>query len=181
MTTAYDPHADWAREDRYIETMVQNYAIAALWSSLNDLFGTSLCDKCSTRVVERTNAYGTEWRDAVNEMDADCSEGGAHEVTDEEDHSESLDGDYDVDDIDDATMDDFRVDCRDFYQANRADLVDMDAEQAGHDFWLTRNGHGAGFWDRGLGERGDRLTAASKPYGEVYLWVDIESGTVRDN
>lgn len=23
-----------------------------------------------------------------------------------------------------------------------------DAERAGHDFWLTRNGHGTGFWDR---------------------------------
>lgn len=27
--------------------------------------------------------------------------------------------------------------------------------QAGHDFWLTRNGHGAGFWDRYLDFRGD--------------------------
>lgn len=25
---------------------------------------------------------------------------------------------------------------------------DIPAEQAGHDLWLTRNGHGAGFWDR---------------------------------
>ena len=25
---------------------------------------------------------------------------------------------------------------------------DYSAESAGHDFWLTRNGHGAGFWDR---------------------------------
>jgi len=24
--------------------------------------------------------------------------------------------------------------------------------QIGHDLWLTRNGHGAGFWDRGLDE-----------------------------
>lgn len=32
-------------------------------------------------------------------------------------------------------------------------------EMAGHDFWLTRAGHGVGFWDRGLGELGDRLTA----------------------
>lgn len=40
------------------------------------------------------------------------------------------------------------------------------ADYFGHDFALTRNGHGAGFWDRGLGELGDRLTAASKPYGE---------------
>ena len=26
------------------------------------------------------------------------------------------------------------------------------AEQLGHDLWLTRNGHGAGFWDRGHDE-----------------------------
>src|SRR5690349_16530994 len=27
-------------------------------------------------------------------------------------------------------------------------------EQAGHDFWFSRQGHGVGFWDRGLGEIG---------------------------
>lgn len=171
MTTAYDPHSDWAREDSYLETMVSAYAETALWSSLNDLFGTELCAKCSTRVVERTNAYGTTWRDAVNEMDTNCSEGGEHEVTDEQEHSESLDGDYDVDDIDAATMAQFESDCQNFLEANRDDLEGMDAGQAGHDFWLTRNHHGAGFWDRGLGERGDRLTAAAHVYGEVYLTV----------
>lgn len=31
-------------------------------------------------------------------------------------------------------------------------------ENVGHDFWLTRNGHGVGFWDRGLGDLGDELT-----------------------
>jgi len=30
--------------------------------------------------------------------------------------------------------------------------------QAGHDFALTRNGHGAGFWDRGLGHVGEVLS-----------------------
>lgn len=30
--------------------------------------------------------------------------------------------------------------------------------QAGRDFWFTRNGHGVGFWDRGLGEIGDLLS-----------------------
>lgn len=49
------------------------------------------------------------------------------------------------------------------------DLGDMDPAQIGHDFWLTRNGHGAGFWDRGLGERGQRLTKASKVFGSVNL------------
>jgi hypothetical protein len=36
------------------------------------------------------------------------------------------------------------------------------ANHAGHDFWLTRNGHGAGFWDRGLKTTGDQLTEATK-------------------
>ena len=52
-------------------------------------------------------------------------------------------------------------------------------EQLGHDFWLTRNGHGTGFWDRGHGDLGDKLTQWAKtfsgcdPYegddGKVYL------------
>lgn len=47
----------------------------------------------------------------------------------------------------------------------------MDAGQVGHDFYLTRNGHGVGFWDRGLGELGDWLTSVCKPYGEALLYV----------
>ena len=61
--------------------------------------------------------------------------------------------------------------CRDFQNANAADLEKAGTpEQNGHDFWLTRNGHGAGFWDRGYGELGDRLSKACKPYGEAYLY-----------
>lgn len=43
---------------------------------------------------------------------------------------------------------------------------------AGHDFALTRNGHGAGYWDRGLGTIGDLLTEAAKTYGESSLNVN---------
>jgi hypothetical protein len=35
-------------------------------------------------------------------------------------------------------------------------------EQIGHDYVLTTGGHGAGFWDRGLGEWGDILTEACR-------------------
>lgn len=49
----------------------------------------------------------------------------------------------------------------------------LDPSQIGHDFWLTRNGHGAGFWDRGLGARGETLSDLSRPYGECELYVDI--------
>lgn len=43
-------------------------------------------------------------------------------------------------------------------------------EQIGHDLWLTRGGHGAGFWDRNL-PNGDKLTEICKliPFnGQVF-------------
>lgn len=46
------------------------------------------------------------------------------------------------------------------------------AEQMGHDLRLTAEGHGAGFWDRGLGALGDRLTAHAKAFGTFDCWVD---------
>jgi len=58
---------------------------------------------------------------------------------------------------------------RDFLVANWRDVRDLDPGQVGHDFCLTRNRHGAGFWDRGLGTRGDVLTKAAHAYGEVSL------------
>lgn len=51
------------------------------------------------------------------------------------------------------------------------------ASHFGHDFALTRNGHGAGFWDRGLAELGDRLSAASKPYGKAHIFIDEDAAT----
>lgn len=41
--------------------------------------------------------------------------------------------------------------------------------QFGHDFWLSRNGHGAGFFDRGHGYK--QLQKAAKTYGEVNPYV----------
>lgn len=64
-------------------------------------------------------------------------------------------------------------------EANGEDLHGLTYEQIGHDFTLTRNGHGTGFWDRGLGDRGDRLTAATKPYGEAYMYADFEHKTYK--
>jgi hypothetical protein len=41
----------------------------------------------------------------------------------------------------------------------------------GSDFCLTRNNHGAGFWDRGLGNVGDKLTKISNGFGEQSLTI----------
>lgn len=100
----------------------------------------------------------------------ECALWSSHSYTEDGELLENLD-DYEASS---AFTLEARADCEAFYEANSADLADIDAGQAGHDFWLTRNGHGAGFWDRGLGEVGERLTAACKPYGSVDLYVGAD-------
>lgn len=78
------------------------------------------------------------------------------------------------------------AECEDFWTHNFADLAIAYGmregtrsqrgevfgwDWLGHDFALTRNGHGAGFWDRGLGVVGDRLTDAAHSYGSSDLYV----------
>jgi hypothetical protein len=46
-----------------------------------------------------------------------------------------------------------------------------DDEHIAHDFWLTRNHHGAGFWDGDYGKYGDKLTAIAQTFSEVDLYV----------
>jgi hypothetical protein len=89
-----------------------------------------------------------------------------------EDHAEgSIPGDVGFDDLAEESLVDIIDDCRQWQDANLDDLMlayetfhangaAYDEASAGHDYWLTRNGHGAGFWDRGLGEIGDRLSKA---------------------
>ncbi len=95
-----------------------------------------------------------------------------------DDHGDPLDDNYNDSDIAPATLAQMREDCADFVAANASDLAEIEPSQAGHDFWLTRCGHGAGFWDRGLGEIGERLTRASKIYGNVDLYVN-DAGEVQ--
>jgi hypothetical protein len=69
-------------------------------------------------------------------------------------------------------------DCVWFQAANRTDLEAyyerFPIEYAGHDFWLTRNGHGAGFWDRELGELGERLSDDARGYGAIGLYLGTD-------
>jgi hypothetical protein len=82
----------------------------------------------------------------------------------------SLDENYSIDDFAPEALESLLEDCADFVEAH-ADLIRGREGLAGHDFWLTRNGHGAGFWDGGWPESGDVLTKASEPYGSVDLYV----------
>jgi len=63
-------------------------------------------------------------------------------------------------------------DCAKFVEKN-GELIDDSEdgyESAGHDFWLTRQGHGCGFWDGDWPKHGDALTKSCEEFGEVYLY-----------
>lgn len=95
---------------------------------------------------------------------------------DESDESggEPLDSNYSASDLAPATLRDMRADVERFVSANRSALTrsGLSDEQIGHDLWLTRNHHGAGFWDRGLPRvLGERLTNAAHKMGGSDLYV----------
>jgi hypothetical protein len=100
-------------------------------------------------------------------------------ATDEKENQ--LDERYTIADFTDATKKAAREICQTFIEDNEgtidlyADAVetpdgDSAWSYAGHDLWITCNGHGAGFWSRGLGDVGERLTDAARKLGESNVW-----------
>lgn len=69
-----------------------------------------------------------------------------------------------------------RKDCEGFFEEMGSTMYETggDFGDHGQDFWLSRNGHGTGFWDRGYGEVGDKLHKAAKVYSfsDVYVADD---------
>ncbi len=85
---------------------------------------------------------------------------------------EPLDAHYGIDDLAPETLAKMIADCEKFQLSNADDLAPFRLDQTGHDFWLTRNRHGAGFWDGDYPEDiGQRLTDSSHSYGSCDLYV----------
>lgn len=82
--------------------------------------------------------------------------------------------DKNVSDIDAESLQSIIADCASFqaspqWKVHRDEMNDI---QGGHDFFLTRNGHGTGFWDRDISKKaGDQLTELSKSFGETFVYV----------
>lgn len=113
----------------------------------------------------------------------ECSECDPDEIEPELTSADATPGEYD-DSLTDTAREQIERDCRDFVASNIFDLMasGLDSSQCGHDFALTRNRHGAGFWDRK--SRGaaadaalDRLTEASHAHG-TQDFVVMRDGTV---
>jgi len=90
-----------------------------------------------------------------------------------DDEDVPMDQDYGYDDISEKTIAWMRKDVEKFFNENidNIDKSELDDEAVGHNFWLSRNGHGAGFFDAGSGDEFDELQQAAKKYKEVNLEV----------
>jgi hypothetical protein len=77
-------------------------------------------------------------------------------------------------DFDDAAKEEARADIVKFMSEAEQYLDGITDESIGHDIWLTRNGHGAGFWDRGYytPEVGEKLTEIAKSLGTKNLYSE---------
>lgn len=86
-----------------------------------------------------------------------------------ENDAEFLDKNFSISDINLACIVKAQNEISDFEEKAEKKGIDLDdIDNIGHDFWLTRNGHGAGFWDRNYpGEMGDILTELSEQYGNI--------------
>lgn len=131
---------------------------------------------------------------ALEEFMAAYIEAALWSSTDNADDSggEPLDKSYGPDDIAAETLDRMRADCLKFLNHKLggrlitiAERLETEGrwsppagaectvmEHAGHDLWLTRNGHGCGFrdggWPRDMGEGLDKL---AKQFGQIDLYI----------
>jgi len=79
----------------------------------------------------------------------------------------TLDDHFGPEDIPLAILQEMIRDCEDFQRSERHALhfSGLSPEQAGANFWLTRERHGAGFWDHGQERIWKHLTDAAHAYG----------------
>jgi hypothetical protein len=118
-----------------------------------------------------------------------CVEAALWSSNDESDDTggNPMDESFGIEDIAEEPLARLTADCQRF-QASAAWLAVIEGEDprtdrrashgysieasAGHDFWLTRNGHGAGFWDGDWKEpHGTALDELAKSFGQVDLYV----------
>lgn len=87
-----------------------------------------------------------------------------------------FDKNYTADDIEPASLAKMAEDVQKFADANADDIADsgLSDQRVGHNFWLSRNGHGLGFFDENSVDSiiRDRLQDAARHFGESNLLVD---------
>lgn len=163
------------RELRELDSFTRAYITTALWSSSEYAFGECPC--CGARAL--LNKYP----EPEFEEQAMCSADGCG--VREIENPEPMDKNYNWRDLAPECLASMRQDCAQFQELyndtiqaaiDTGEVVcgpDFDEwGRAGHDFWLTRCGHGAGFWDGDWPEpMAEHLSDAATKCGTVDLYV----------
>jgi hypothetical protein len=118
--------------------------------------------------------------DGCMDVDEDHPLHGIHEY-------DPLDRHFDISDFTAESLRKAQGECTRFFgQLEEMDLLTharsfADDDTIAHDFWLTRNGHGAGFWDGDYADKvvdiGDALSKVATGFGELWPLVD-ENGCI---
>jgi hypothetical protein len=151
-----------------LDEFTQAYMDAAFWSSTIDPYGT--CPQCGKdeRILCR-------WDKDQNPVCEECSDK-------EPNYEPTADENYSIADLAPEAFAKMVEDCR-VFQSNNEHLFTEDncprvpgecsvTEYAGHDFWLSRNNHGCGFWDGDWKDDiGNLLDKAAEAFGECNLYV----------
>ena len=156
-----------------MDKFTKAYIEAMLWSTCLEPYGEcASCGKNAVLCQFDNDGNGPEWTLCSN---CDGDPQGNH-------HAPPAYDNYSIDNISTKLMEMIKEDCASFQEDNKETLADWyekcgeSEERAGHDFWLTRERHGAGFWDRWSnstteGIIGMLLTDSAHSYGEMYLYV----------
>ena len=141
-----------------LSNRVISYLETALWSS-------TACLPCSEDQLDCMGCMGCETLDGIVD-------------------GEPLDNFFDIEDFDGESLRVAVVDCDEFFdELEDEGLLESALEYAdegriAHDFWLTRNHHGAGFWDGDYGDIGDQLTHIAHGFSSVDIMV-CDDGSIQ--
>jgi len=175
METTTDKPVTAADLFRSADSFTRAYVLTALWSSTEYAYGECPC--CGERRL--LNRYPE--KEFIEQAMCSAEGCGTREIP----NPDPMEDNYGVTDFAPATMAELLADCARF-QAEHGETISAaiatgevkcgpdfaEYGRAGHDFWLTRNGHGAGFWDGDWPEpMAKALTDAAKDFGESNLYV----------
>jgi hypothetical protein len=111
----------------------------------------------------------------LNEFTKACFEAALWSECDE--NEIFFDDKYNIDDFSLETKNKIISDCANFLDRTKQFIPDNMLKQAGHDFWLSRNGHGAGFFDDKTEYYGnaEKLQDIAAKYPAISLAVDSDN------
>lgn len=103
------------------------------------------------------------------------------EPDDGENNGDPLDQDFNILDVTDSARKQVESECNDFLKRKDVSSVAEkwgreEYKRAGHDFFLTRNHHGGGFWDGDWPDSDAVLTKASHEAGSSQPYVGDDGG-----